>query len=148
MVSWKWPVRISSKVSVRILFVQVHTYFFWSWMFGFSSGWVGLHKSAQIIVRSLRLLALYSLDNYPSYELEICLTRKKSGHIIFFSPPTCRIEFTWPVFFSLWKLPFVLSVNFFPFFIFLLPDISWPTIIFLIFFFRHARKTPVGIRHQ
>ncbi len=73
----------------------------------------------------IRQLTLYSTDDKPSYELELCPTRNKSSHLSFF-PPTCRIYF----------------------FIFLSSDISWPRkFIYLFFSFRHARKTPVGIRH-
>ncbi len=47
----------------------------------------------------MRLLALYSTDDEPSYEQDMSPTRKKSCHLSFFFPPTYRIEFTWPVLF-------------------------------------------------
>ncbi len=71
--------------------------------------------------RLIRQLTLYSMDEEPSYELELCPMRKKVAISAFlFFPPVCRFEFTWPVLFSPeygyfhWKSPNFSFLLFFP----------------------------------
>ena len=96
----------------------------------------------------VRLPALYSMDDEPSYELEICPTRKKKLAIsAFFFPLTCRIEFTWPVLFSSKNCHFHWKFVNFPFLFFFPPTSAGQQFLFIFFFLQHAIKTPVRIRH-
>ena len=80
----------------------------------------------------LRLPALYSTDDEPSYELELCPTRKKSSHFSFFFIFSSDIMESW--FNFPWKTVIFSDTS----------DISWPGTFILFFFPSDMEEIPLS----
>ena len=104
--------------------------------------WLSKVLMTSLFLSDIRQLALYSTGDWPSYVLELCPTRKKSSHLSFFFLRHAGFTSLDLTFFPLKMAIFTENLLIFPFLF-----NSWPRSFIFIFFLRHGRKTPVGIRH-